>query len=64
MELCDIMVNSLIKIFKTIDNLDEDSEIKEFYKELLTFEFENIDSYSIRYKDNYERIIKSYVRDK
>ena len=52
------MDKSLDKIFKTIDSIDADENIKNFYKDLLLFESKNT---SISYKREYEKIIKSHM---
>ena len=56
----DIMDKSLDKIFKTIDSIDADENIKNFYKNLLLFESKNN---SPRYIDSYKKLIKVHTRD-
>jgi len=51
---------SLIKIFITIDSLDADENIKKFYKDLVLLEFNNV---TVRYKEKYERLLKTHMED-
>lgn len=54
------MDKSLSKLFETIDNMDADENIKLFYKDLLAFESRDM---SLRYKDEYKKLIKLYMED-
>jgi len=44
------------RIVKEIDNLDAQDEIKEFLKEILSFELDIIDKGSPRFSETYEEI--------
>lgn len=59
------MQKSLDKLFKTIDDLDGNNNIKEFYKESLLFEFdtqfERVPFRRIR--NEYEKMINRHLED-
>lgn len=56
-------MDELMKIFETIDNLDEDKNIKNCYKEILLFEFNRKDEINYSYKKVYEKFINKFVEE-
>ncbi len=54
------MDHSLIKIFKTIDGLGADENIKKFYKDLILLEFNNA---PVRYIDKYKQLLETHMED-
>ena len=59
------MQKSLDKLFKTIDDLDGNNNIKEFYKETLLFEFyTHLERVPFRHiKNEYEKMINRHLED-
>lgn len=48
------------KIFNMLENLDEDENIKQFYKEVLMFELDNKNSH---YVETYKKLIDHYTNE-